>query len=166
MKQSFPIEAEDEDELKVFRYIQKSRLHRVATHTTVFHCADAILWIIRHVDLDNRYILNAKGKPIASFRAYDIASYYQLERGSLLLDKDLIRKFLHKEKDLFKIWYNPDKTFKIRPSRKYPTNLLRTSYRYIVAMLCRLHGEHDTSKFTLSMIPLIYYYANMGSTFN
>jgi hypothetical protein len=89
-----------------------------------------------------------------------------LERGSFLLDKDLIRKFLHKAKDLFKIWYNPDKKFKIRPSGKYPTNSLRTSYRYIVAMLCRLHGEHDTSKFTLSMIPLIYYYANMGSTFN
>jgi hypothetical protein len=82
-KKSFPIEAEYEDELKVFRYIRKSRLHRAKTHTMVFHCADAISWIIRHVDLDNRYILNAKGKPIKSFRSYDIASYYHLERGSV-----------------------------------------------------------------------------------
>jgi len=73
------------------------------------------------------------------------------------LNEVLIRKFPLKIKDLCKIWYKPNKTFKIRPLEKYPTTSLRTSYRYIVAMLCKLYEEHDASKFTLSLVPLIYY---------
>jgi hypothetical protein len=94
-KHNFPIEAEDEDELKVFKNIQKLGLHRVVSRTTVYPCADEILWIIQHVDLDNRYIINNKGKPIKSFHVSDIALYYHLERGILLLDDDLIRKLSH-----------------------------------------------------------------------
>jgi len=45
-KKKIPIEAEYEDELKVLKNIRKLGLHRVATHTTVFPCVDAILWII------------------------------------------------------------------------------------------------------------------------
>jgi hypothetical protein len=59
-----------------------------------------------------------------------------------------------------------DKSFKIRPSGEYPTSLLRTLYQYVVAMLCRLYGEHDASKFMLSLVPLIYYIVDIGSSFN
>jgi hypothetical protein len=55
------MEAKYQDELKVFKNIWRSRLHRVVAHATVFPCVDAISWILNHVDLDNWYILNAKG---------------------------------------------------------------------------------------------------------
>jgi hypothetical protein len=73
-----------------------------------------------------------------------------------MFDEELIRKFPHKVKDLFKIWYNLDKTFKLRPLGEYPTSFLRTPYQYIVVMLCMLYEEHDSSKVTPSSIPLIY----------
>jgi hypothetical protein len=157
-KQNFPIEVEDEDKLKVFKNTKKLGLHRVATHVVVFRCIDTISWIIRHVDLDNRYIIYSKGKPITSFHVSNLASYYYLERGSLLLDEELIKKFPHKEKYLTKILYKLDKTFKIISSCDYPTTSLRTPYQYAIEFICMLYGEHDASKFNLSLMPLIYYY--------
>jgi hypothetical protein len=79
-----------------------------------------------------------------------------LDKGNWSLDDDLIKNFPHKVKYLFKIWYNPNKKFKIRPSGEYPTTSLRTPYQNIVAMLSKLYGEHDASKFTLSSMPLIH----------
>jgi hypothetical protein len=118
------------------------------------------------MDLGNRCILNAKEDPIASFQASNLAKYYHLEKGTRSLDDELLNKFLHKAKELFKIWYKPNRTFKLIPSSKYLTIVLRAPYQYIVVMLCRLCGEQDASKFTLSLIPLIYYCANEGSMFN
>jgi hypothetical protein len=71
------------------------------------------------------------------------------------LDDEILSEFKHKEKDLFKIWYKLDKSFKNRSSGKYPTMALRTPYQYIVAMLCRLYGKGYDSTFTLSLMPLI-----------
>jgi len=85
-----------------------------------FFCVDAISWIVWHVDLDNRHIMNSKGQPTTSFQASDIASYYHLDKWDLSLNEELIRKFPLKEKDLCKVWYKPDKTFKIRPLCEYP----------------------------------------------
>jgi hypothetical protein len=46
-KSNFSVEAEEPDELQVFRNIRKSRIFRVAAHPTVFPCADAISWILK-----------------------------------------------------------------------------------------------------------------------
>jgi hypothetical protein len=70
------------------------------------------------------------------------------------------------KKYLFNIWYKPKKSFKQRLTRGYPTTTLRKPYHYIVAMIWRLHGQLDGSKFTLSYMPLIYYYEEEGSSFN
>jgi hypothetical protein len=89
-----------------------------------------------------------------------------LEKGNWSLNTELINKFPHKAKDLFKIWYKPDKNFKLIPSSEYPANLLRMPYQYVVAIVWRIYGEQDASKLTLSMIPLIYYCDDEGFSFN
>jgi hypothetical protein len=164
--QEFPINVEEQDELRIFKNIRRSELHRVAAHPAVLPCADAIAWIIEHVDLQNRYILNARGEPIASFQASDLAKYYHLENGTQKLDVELLNKFPYKANDLFKIWCKPDVVFKHSQSGNYPTTGLKAPYQYIVAMLCRLYGKKDASKFTFSLMPLIYYCANEGMKFN
>jgi hypothetical protein len=116
---------------------------------TIFPCADTISWILKHIYLENYYILNYKGKTIISFQATDTTKYYHLEKGTQSLDDELINKFPQKVKDLFKIQYKPDKMFKIRLSRKYPTYSLRIPYQYIVVMLCNIYWEQYSSKFTL-----------------
>jgi hypothetical protein len=138
----------------------------VVDHAIVFPCADEILWILKHVDLDNRYIINVKWYPIASFQAIELDKYYHLENRTQSLDEELIRNFPHKAKHLFKIWYKTNKTFKLIPSRDYLTSSLRTPYQYIVAMFCRLYGDKYASKFTITLIPLIYYCVNEVSSFD
>jgi hypothetical protein len=59
-KQNFIIDAEDQDELRIFKNIRKYGIHRVAAHIAVFPCVDVIAWILKHIDLGNRYICNAQ----------------------------------------------------------------------------------------------------------
>ena len=66
-RQTFPVEADDQDELQIFNNIWRLQLHRVETHVAVLSYENAIVWILKHVDLENRYILNARGEPITSF---------------------------------------------------------------------------------------------------
>jgi len=66
-KSNFPAEAEDHDELKIFRNIRRYKIFIVESHDVVFPCVDAIIWIINHVDLENRCVCNARGEPITSF---------------------------------------------------------------------------------------------------
>jgi hypothetical protein len=82
------------------------------------------------------------------------------------LDNELLGGFKHTSKDLCPTWYKPDKVFKLRPTGGYPTSSLRRPYQYMVAMLCRLYGEEDASKFSLSYMPLIYYCIDKGASFN
>jgi hypothetical protein len=59
--------AEDDSDLKIFKNIRKSKLHKVVAHATVFPYAEAISWIVRHVNLNTRYILNTRENLIAAF---------------------------------------------------------------------------------------------------
>jgi hypothetical protein len=55
-RKNFSIDAEDRDELKIFKNIRKYGIHRVEACTIVFPCVDAITWILNHVEFGNRYI--------------------------------------------------------------------------------------------------------------
>jgi hypothetical protein len=61
------------------------------------------------VDLGNRYIFNARGEPIASFKSKDLAKCYHIEKGTKKLENELLGKFKHTTKDLCRIWYKIDK---------------------------------------------------------
>jgi hypothetical protein len=71
-KSSFSTDAKDQDELKIFKNIKRSGIFRVASHVVVFPYVDAIIWIIKHINLRNKYIFNARGDPIASFQPEDL----------------------------------------------------------------------------------------------
>jgi len=90
---------------------------------------------VKHVDLETKYILNARDHPITSFEVSIIYSFYYLDIGERSIEENLINKFFLKLKDMLKAWYKPKKPFKSRPSGDYPTNLLRTPYQYAVEML-------------------------------
>jgi hypothetical protein len=113
-----------------------------------------------------RYICNSRGEHIASFYLEDLDKCYHLEKGTKNIEKELLGKFRNTTKDLYHIWSNPNKKFKIRPTNGYPTNALRNFYQYMVSMLCRLYGEKYAFNFSLSYMPLVYHCAERGSSFN
>jgi hypothetical protein len=165
-KQNCTINAENQDELKFLKNIRKSRIDIVVAHSTMFPCVDAIAWILKHGDLGNRYMYNARGDPIDSFQPADLVKCYHLEKGTWKLDNELLGGFKHPTKDMYPICYKPDKQFKLRPMDGYPTTFLRKPYQYMVVILCRLYEEPDASNFSLSYIPLIHYCVDEGLSFN
>jgi hypothetical protein len=44
-KQNFTFDAEDKDEIKIFKNIRKYGIHRVAAHFVVFPCINVVSWI-------------------------------------------------------------------------------------------------------------------------
>jgi hypothetical protein len=62
-KSNFSVEAEEPDELKVFKNIKKSGIFRVASTPMVFPCVDSITWILKNIDVNNRYIYNSRKDP-------------------------------------------------------------------------------------------------------
>jgi hypothetical protein len=152
-KSNFSVEAEEPDELQVFRNIRKLGIFRVATHPTVFPCADTISWILKNIDIDSRYVFNARKEPIASFRLDDLAKCYHIEAGNKRIYGQLLSELELTPKDLFPTWYKEDKQFKYRPKSRYPTTNLRRPYQYMVAMLCRLYREPDATHFPYHTCP-------------
>jgi hypothetical protein len=121
---------------------------------------------LKNTDISSRYICNTRKEPIASFRPEFLAKCYHIEEGSKRLDGKLLSEFEYTLKDFFPKWYKVDKQFKYRPKSWYPTSALRRPYQYLVAMLCRLYEEFDATIFPLSYMPLIYFCADVGTSFN
>jgi len=122
--------------------------------------------ILKHIDLGNRHIFNTRWDPIVYFHPGDLVKYDNIEKGMKKLDKNLLVDFKHPPKELCPKWYKSDKQFKHRPKGAYPTTSLRNPYQYTVVILCRLYRKQDTSQFSLSYLPLIYYYVDEGESFN
>jgi hypothetical protein len=89
-------------DLEVYRAINKSKLYKVAAHAVMFPYAEAISWIIKKDDLERRYIIDAKGKPMGSFQALAIIACYHLLEGKKILDDKLVNNFPHSPRDILK----------------------------------------------------------------
>jgi hypothetical protein len=165
-KLNFYIEEEEPDKLQAFKNIRKLGIFRVETHPTVFPCIDSILWILKNIDINSRYVCNARKEPISSFRQEFLSKCYHIEEGNKRMDRKILSEFEYTLKDLFPKWYKVDKQFKYRPKIRYPMTNLRSPYHYLVAMMCMLYGETNTTQFSLSYMPLIYLCADVGVSFN
>jgi hypothetical protein len=114
-KSNLSTEAEDPDELQVFRNIRKSSKFGVATHPKIFPYADAIIWILKNTNVNNRYFYDPRRYPIASYIPKYLAKCYHIEKGINMLDKKILSEFEYMPKDLFPKWYREEKKFKYIP---------------------------------------------------
>jgi hypothetical protein len=63
-------------------------------------------------------------------------------------------------------WWKEDKNFTNRRNGWYEMINLRDPYIYLMALIYRLYGEKDFSKFSEAWIPLAYTVAISKSSFN
>jgi len=63
-------------------------------------------------------------------------------------------------------WWKEDKKFTNQSNGWYGTTNLRETYIYLMALIYRLYGEKDCSKFSKAWITLAYTVAISGSSFN
>jgi len=81
------VDVEYQDELKVFKNIIKLGIHGVASCVVVFPCGYSIAWILKHVELDNMYICNARWYPLDCFQSFDLEKLYHIDKGTWKLDE-------------------------------------------------------------------------------
>ena len=90
----------------------------------------------------------------------------QIEKGSTKLVRKILSEFEYMPKNLFPKWHMDDKKLKYRPKGGCPRSALRRPYQCLIAILCILYGEPNTSQFSLSYMILTYYCTNEGISFN
>ena len=60
----------------------------------------------------------------------------------------------------------PGKKFRTRPSGEYETSTLHTPYRLIALMLNIIFGRDNGKNFKIGWVPVIFFVATQGPTFN
>jgi hypothetical protein len=79
-------------------------IFKFVARAVVFPCIDAISWILKHIDLENRHICNTIGDPIASFQPKDLVKYHHIGKGMKKLDSNLLVDFKNTTKELCTKW--------------------------------------------------------------
>ena len=68
---------QDEEDHQVYFKVKKSWFHKVATHMTIFSCAEIVEWIVQHVDENYTIVKNDPGEAIVAYTTFDITKYYR-----------------------------------------------------------------------------------------
>jgi hypothetical protein len=140
----------------------------VARRTPVFPCIELLKWLIDHTDTQRCLINDDNGECVGVFLPVEVHNYYKLRDLEERLNTDFVIKFYEKH-DTNKVmasWWREDKKYTNRTSGWYPTTNLREPYIYLMALICRLYGEKDCSRFSEAWMPLAYMVAISGRGFN
>lgn len=92
---------------QAYANIRRSHLHNVAARPAIFPCVEMVRWIVDHVNLDNRIVVNATGSRIASFQDRDLEECYKFVRPEVALTTDWLAGFSKAkdyQKELSKWW--------------------------------------------------------------
>jgi hypothetical protein len=113
-------------------------------------------------------INNEQGECVGVFLPTEVQKYYKLRDPEERLNTDFMVKFyeIHDTSRLLASWWKEDKKFTNRSTGWYNTVNLREPYMYLMALICRLYGEKDCSKFSEAWMPLAYTVEILGSNFN
>jgi hypothetical protein len=153
---------------EVLPNVRKVYLHMVASRTLVFPCIELLKWLIDHTDMQRCLINDDNGGCVRVFLPVEVQNYYKLREPKEQLNTDFVVSFYEKH-DTNKVmasWWREDKNFTNRTSGWYPTTNLRELYIYLMALLYRLHGEKDCSRFSEAWMPLAYTVAISRISFN
>ena len=100
---------------------------------------------------------------MGSFRAEDLKKMYHILDPQDIYDMTYVANFVKKNPDPFKLiqgWIVLEDNFKFDKLGMYAIPSLANPYSYAIAMLCKLYGFPNNSKFSIGWIPLIDASAN------
>jgi hypothetical protein len=148
--------------------ICRAYLHMVASRSLVFPCANLLKWLIDHTDAHKCSISDDNGECVEVLLPSEVQKYYKLNESKENLSTDFMVSFYasHDTSKILASSWREDKKFMNRTSSWYPTVNLREPYAYLMALLCRLHGEKDCSQFSKAWMPLAFTVAVSGIGFN
>jgi len=119
---------------------------------------DMIRWVVENLTIEYRKFRNSRMELMGSFRSEDIKKMYHIGDPHDIYDKTYVDNFAKKNADPFKLiqaWSVLDIIFKFEKSGMYAIVSFENPYNYAAAMLCRLYGLPNNSKFSIEWIPLV-----------
>jgi hypothetical protein len=140
----------------------------VASKSPVFPCIELSKWLIDHTNAHRCLINDDNGGCVGIFLPVEVQSYYKLRESKEWLSTEFVLSFYqkHDTNKNMASWWIEDKNFINQTSGWYPTTNLREPYIYLMALLCRLHGEKYCSRFLKAWMPLAYTVAISRIGFN
>jgi len=129
---------------------------------------ELLKWLIDHMDTQICLINDDNCECVGVFLPVEVQNYYKLKDPDEQLNTDFVERFYekHNTSKVMASWWREDKNFTNRTSGWYPMANLREPYIYLMALICRLHGEKDCFKFSEAWMPLAYTIAISGRGFN
>jgi hypothetical protein len=139
-----------------------------ASKTLVFPYIELLKWLINHTNTKKCLINDVNGECVWVFLPVEVQSYYKLRDPEERLNTDFVIKFYERHETgwVMDSWWREDKKYTNRTSGWYQTANLRESYIYLMALICRLYGEKECSRFSEAWMPLAYAVAIFGRGFN
>jgi hypothetical protein len=122
----------------------------VACQTPVFPCIKILGWIIDHTYTMKFIVNNEEGECVGFFLPVEVQKYYKLRDLEERLNTEFVVKFyeFYDTSMLLASWWKEDKKFTNRRSNWYNMVKGTEPYMYLLALICRLYGEKDCSKFS------------------
>jgi hypothetical protein len=153
---------------EVFPNIRRSYLHMVVRRTPIFPCIEVPKCLIEHTDTHKCLINDDNGGCVRVFLPVEIQKYYKIRDSEERLNMDFVMNFYecHDISRVMASWWREDKKYTNWSTRWYTMANLMETYIYLMALICRLYGEKDCSRFSLACMPLAYIVAIFGSGFN
>jgi hypothetical protein len=102
------------------------------------------------------------------FLPVEVQKYYKLRDPEERLNTKFIMKFYerHNTSQVMASWWREENKYTNWSTGWYQMTNLREPYIYYMALICRLYGEKDCSRFSEAWMPLAYTVAIFGSGFN
>jgi len=105
-----------------------------------------VKWIIENVNIEDKEFVTSRKVVISSFKPKDIKRVYHLPPPHKVYDKALVEKFATENEEPSKV---------IKQWRENLSKHNRGSLFIHAAMLCRLFGYANDTKFSVEWVPLI-----------
>lgn len=135
-----------------------SFLHRIAAREQILPYIDVVRWAIEEIPILDRTLSTRDGRIFGSFQADDLRQMYHLPELEKIYNKAFLEKFANEnevESEPIRDWRQNPAKHKHESSGKYSGDSLASPYCYTGIMMCRLWGLHDSTNFTIEMVPLM-----------
>lgn len=129
-------------------------LHNIATMPKLLPYTDMVKWVIENVNIEDREFVTSRKMVIDTFKPEDIKRMYHLPQPHKVYDKAFVDEN-EEPCEFIKQWRSNPSKHKIDRTGMYSVASLVIPYLYIAAMLCRLFGCADATKFLVEWVPLI-----------
>lgn len=133
-----------------------------------------VKWIIENINIFDWAFQNSRQMVIRSFTAKDLKRMYHIPDPQKVYYKAFLEHFTtenEESSDLIRQWRFNSNKHKHEKSGMYTITPLVAPYSYIAAMMCRIFGYADTTRFSVEWVPLIdvtvnYFTMDWGTIFS